>query len=211
VKKAVTPRTKLIVVATPNNPTGTVTEAGDILEIAGTGPPLLVDEAYIEFGGQTIAPLVSKHENIMVMRSFSKWAGLAGLRVGYGVFPPWLATLLMRTKLPFAPGSAAAVAVRESLADLALLRERVSMLVAERERLFAALKLIPWLEVFPSQANFVFCRTGERDARSVQRRLEQKGILVRYFDVPLLENALRISVGRPQHTDALLEALAGMP
>ncbi|MBA7676786.1 Histidinol-phosphate aminotransferase [subsurface metagenome] len=91
VKAAITPKTKLIILANPNNPTGNVTPEKEILELADTGVPLLVDEAYYEFYGQSVIPLVKQYQNLMVLRTFSKWAGLAGLRIGYGIFPPKIA------------------------------------------------------------------------------------------------------------------------
>ena len=88
IKAAINRKTKLIFLATPNNPTGNIVPRQDILEIIDTGVPVVVDEAYYEFSGETVMPLVEQYQNLMVLRSFSKWAGLAGLRVGYGVFPP---------------------------------------------------------------------------------------------------------------------------
>ncbi len=207
VKAAITNKTKMILLATPNNPTGTIISQKDILEIVDTGLPVLVDEAYAEFSGETVAQMVSRYENMMVLRSFSKWAGLAGLRIGYGIFPPQIASYLMKTKTPFNVNAAAVIAVRESLNDLYYLQDRVKAIVAGRERLFAELKKLAWLNPFPSRANFIFCILLEGNARQVQQRLQKKGILVRYFDIPLLKNALRISVGKPEHTDSLIKAL----
>ncbi|MDD4873802.1 MAG: aminotransferase class I/II-fold pyridoxal phosphate-dependent enzyme, partial [Dehalococcoidales bacterium] len=96
VKKAVTPKTKLILLATPNNPTGTLMPKNDILEVLDIGLPTLVDEAYYEFTGETMAFMVCKYKNLMVLRTFSKWAGLAGLRIGYGMFPTRIADYLLR-------------------------------------------------------------------------------------------------------------------
>ncbi len=87
IKAAVSRRTKLIVLANPNNPTGNVTGQAELEELAGTGVPLLIDEAYYEFCGATVVSLLDRYPNLMVLRTLSKWAGLAGLRVGYGIFP----------------------------------------------------------------------------------------------------------------------------
>ena len=207
VKAAITGRTKMIILAIPNNPTGTVIPRENIREMADTGLPLLVDEAYIEFGGRTVAQLVTRYQNLMVLRTFSKWAGLAGLRIGYGIFPPIITEYLMKTRVPFSVNAAAVVAVRETLADLKYVQDRVKLIVAERERLFAELKRLQWLKPFPSQANFIFCSVLKGNARKIQQELQDRGILIRYFDVPLLENAIRISVGKPEHTDAVIKAL----
>ena len=102
---------------------------------------------------------------------------------------------------------AALVAVRESLQDIDYLRDRVRAIVAERERLFGELSKLGWLELLPSKANFIFCHVHKGKASEIQQELEKRGILIRYFDLPMLQNSLRISVGKPEHTDALIKAL----
>ncbi|MFC1918447.1 histidinol-phosphate transaminase [Chloroflexota bacterium] len=207
VKAAVTKRTKIIVLANPNNPTGTIMPRQDILEILDTGIPVVIDEAYYEFSGQTVAPLVSQYGNLMVLRTFSKWMGLAGLRVGYGLFPPEIAEYLLRIKIPYNVNVAALVAVRESLKDIDYLMATVRAITGERERLFKELEGIEWLKPVPSQANFVLCSVLKGEARELHQKLQDKGILVRYFDQPRLRNFIRVSVGKPEHTDALIKAL----
>jgi len=207
VKAAIGKRTKMILLATPNNPTGTIIPQPDILEIVDTGVPVLVDEAYVEFSGETVTQLVSQYKNLMVLRTFSKWAGLAGLRIGYGIFPPEIAGWLLKIKPPYNVNVAALVAVQESLKDIDYLLGRVKAIVAERERLLAELEKLEFLKPFPSQANFIFCSVLNGKASQIQQKLERKGILVRYFDLPLLRNSIRIGVGKPEHTDALIKAL----
>ena len=207
VKAAIDKKTKVILLANPNNPTGTIMPRQDILELVDTGLPVLVDEAYYEFSGETVAPLVSQYKNLMVLRTFSKWAGLAGLRVGYGIFPPKIADYLLRIKEPYCVNQAALVAVQESLKDIDYLMDRVRLIIAERDRLFGELKKLKWLKPFPSQANFILCSVLNGKASELQQKLQDKGILVRYFDTPLLRNSIRISVGKPEHTDALIKTL----
>jgi len=207
VKAAITEKTKIIFLANPNNPTGTIIPRQDILEILDTGLPVLIDEAYYEFSGQTVAPLVSQYENLMVLRTFSKWTGLAGLRVGYGLFPPKIADYLLRIKIPYNVNVAALVAVQESLKDIDYLMGTVKAIIAERGRLFEELEKIEWLKPIPSQANFILCSVLKGEAKELHQKLQDKGILVRYFDQPLLRNFIRISVGKPEHTDALIKSL----
>ncbi len=207
IKAALTKKTKIIFLANPNAPTGNLTPLRDILEILDTGLPVLVDEAYYEFSRQTVVPLLSQYDNLMVLRTFSKWAGLAGLRVGYGLFPPKIAEYLLRIKIPYNVNVAALVAVEESLKDIDYLAGAVKAIIDERERLFEELKKIEWLKPFPSQANFILCLVQKVDAKELRQKLQAKGILVRYFEEPRLRNCLRISVGKPEHTDALIKAL----
>ena len=206
-KAAISKRTKIILLDNPNNPTGNLTSGDDILEIVDTGLPVLVDEAYVEFAGETVASLAGGHQNLMVLRTFSKWAGLAGLRVGYGIFPPKIASYLMTIKLPYNVNVAAIVAVRESLKDIDYLMTNVRAIIAERERLFGELKKLSLLTPFPSRANFILCSVRDGLAGKLHEKLRGRGILVRYFDTSLLRGFIRISVGRPEDTDTLIKAL----
>jgi histidinol-phosphate aminotransferase len=204
---AITPKTKLIFLATPNNPTGNITPREQILALTKTGLPVVVDEAYYEFSGETAMPLTHDYKNLIVLRSFSKWAGLAGLRVGYGVFPASIAAALMAIKIPHNVSVAAEIAVRESLDDLPALQNRVKTLIAERTRMFGELQSIGYLKAYPSKANFIFCNVLKGSASDLHQKLQKKGVLVRYFETPLLKNSIRISIGKPEHTDTLMKAL----
>ena len=207
VKAAITKKTKIILLANPNNPTGTIMPRRDILEILNSGLPVLVDEAYYEFGGETVAPLINQYKNLMVLRTFSKWAGLAGMRIGYGIFPIEIANYLLKIKPPYNVNASALVAVRESLKDTAYLMSNVKAIIDERERLFAELNKLKFLKPFPSQANFILCLVLNGRASQIQQKLQTKGILVRYFDKPMLTDCIRISVGKPEHTDILIKRL----
>jgi histidinol-phosphate aminotransferase len=207
VKKAITRKTKLILLANPNNPTGTPTPQPDILELVDTGVPVLADEAYVEFSGETITPLVSQYKNLMVLRTFSKWAGLASFRIGYGIFPPKIAEYLLNIKMPYSVSAASLIAVRESLKDIDYLMDRVRAIVAEKDRLFGELNKLEWLNPLPSRANFICCHVLNGNASQIQQGLEARGILVRYIEHPLLRNCIRIGVGKPEHTDAVIKAL----
>jgi histidinol-phosphate aminotransferase len=151
---------------------------------------------------------VQRHENLAVLRTFSKWAGLAGLRVGYGLLPPWLAEQLWKIKQPYNVSVAGQEAAIASLEDRATLLASVARIVAERERLLPRLAELPWLRPLPSAANFILCRVEGRDARTVKLELEREGILVRYYSSALLRDYIRISVGTPEQSAALLDALS---
>jgi len=210
IKKALTRRTKVIFVASPNNPTGNTTPEKEIMELVDTGKIVVVDEAYCEFSNVTVANSVPSYPNLIVLRTFSKWAGLAGLRIGYGFFPVEIADYLMKIKQPYNANAAAQAAVLASLADIDYLRLNVMKIVMERGRLFGKLKELDWLKPYPSRANFVLCSLPAGKAKEIWQHLRRKGIFVRYFDTPRLEDCLRISVGRPEDTDALIEALRAL-
>jgi histidinol-phosphate aminotransferase len=207
IKSSINSRTKLIFLASPNNPTGNVIPQKDIIDIIETGLPVIVDEAYYEFSGETVMSFTAKCKNLIILRSFSKWAGLAGLRIGYGVFPPRIAPYMMAIKIPHNVSVAAEIAVRESLADIEFLQGRVKAIIKERSRLFDLLKKISWLKPYPSRANFIYCAVLKGNANEIHLKLRKKGVLVRYFDRPFLKNSLRISIGKPEHTDVLIKTL----
>lgn len=206
VKAAVNEKTKMILLATPNNPTGNATPPKHILELVQTGIPVLVDEAYYEFHGETVVHLVSGYPNLMVLRTLSKWAGLAGMRVGYGVFTPRVADLLMQIKPIYEVTAEARIAVRASLEDIDYLKGNIQAIIAERERLYRELSQFSFLRPYPSRANFIFCRVAG-DAARLREALLAKGISVCSFSLPSLQDAIRISVGKPEHTQALIRAL----
>jgi len=206
-KKALTGRTKVIFVASPNNPTGDTVTEHEIMELVGTGKIVVVDEAYFEFSNATMADLVPSYPNLVVLRTFSKWAGLAGLRIGYGFFSVEIARYLMKIKQPYNANAAAQAAVLASLSDIAYLRANVARIVTERERLFGKLKELAWIKPHPSSGNFILCSLPKGKAKEIWQQLRRKGIIVRYFDTSGLKDCLRISVGKPEDTDALVKAL----
>nr|BBH94566.1 histidinol-phosphate aminotransferase [Thermogemmatispora argillosa] len=209
---ALTPETKLIVLCSPNNPTGNLVAQEDILRLLETGRIVVVDEAYVEFSQQPrgVAHLVPEYPNLVVLRSFSKWAGLAGLRIGYGLFPEWIASYLRRAQCPFEVNVAGHIAAIETLAHLDCVWERVQRLIEERERLFQVLAAQPYLAPVPSQGNFIMARVCDEEitVEDVRASVEAYGILLRYFQHPYLQNVLRVTVGLPEHTDLLARALA---
>jgi histidinol-phosphate aminotransferase len=206
------PRTtsKLLFLTSPNNPDGSLLAPDDLRRLLDLPLIVVLDEAYIEFAGldKSVAHWVLERENLIVLRTFSKWAGIAGLRLGYGIFPGWLMPALWKAKQPYNVNVAATVAGLASLAHRAEIQQTVDALIIERGRLFRELAKFPFLRPYPSQANFVLCRVVDRDAKALKEALAAQGILVRHYAKPGLENCIRVSAGRPEQTDALLAALA---
>jgi histidinol-phosphate aminotransferase len=220
------PRAKVLFVCSPNNPDGSIVSDADLRRLLELPVLVVLDEAYVEFaarmnsrpatekrdesrslGGVGHIAWVNDYPNVAVFRTFSKLAGLAGLRVGYGAFPEWLLPQLWKIKQPYNVNVAATIAAIASVDDIATLQDNLGKLIAERDRLSEALSELDFLRPYPSQSNFILCRVLDRDARQLKLALEQHGILVRYFDKPGLRDCVRISVGKPEHTDALIEAL----
>ncbi len=207
VLRVIDQKTKLIFISSPNNPTGNYVRQWQIETLLETGLPVVVDEAYYEFSGETVAGEVGKHENLVVLRTMSKWAGLAGLRVGYGIMSPMLVRHIIDIKPPYSVSSAAEAAVIASLEDKDTLLGRVDEIVHERERTMKLLADIDGISPWPSGANFILCQFEPGRASEVDGGLASRGIFVRRFNGARLEDFIRFSVGTPDQTDAVIEAL----
>ncbi|OAI41983.1 hypothetical protein AYO38_03385 [bacterium SCGC AG-212-C10] len=208
IARAVNDGAKVVFLTSPNNPTGTIVDEADVRTLCALDALIVIDEAYAEFSRTSVVSLVAEYPNLIVLRTFSKWAAIAGLRCGYAITDPRLAERMMAIKQPYNVNIAADVAARAALEHRAEISESVRSLVAERERMVALVSALGWLEPVPSQANFVLFRVAEgRQAHEVAASLRGRGVLVRYYDRPELRGYIRISAGRPEDTDRLLDAL----
>jgi histidinol-phosphate aminotransferase len=203
---------KLLFLTSPNNPDGGLLSPQDLARLLRLPVMIVLDEAYIEFAGldRSLVGWVLRHENLIVLRTFSKWAGIAGLRLGYGAFPEWLMPTLMKAKQPYNVNVAATVAGLSALACRQEVQLTVDRLIRERDRLVFELGAFPFLRPHPSHANFVLCEVVDRDAAALKAYLAQQGVLVRHYSRSGLQNYIRVSAGRPSDTDTLLVALQGL-
>jgi histidinol-phosphate aminotransferase len=200
-------RPKIIIVTSPNNPDGSLLSDEDLHRLLSLPAIVVLDEAYIEFSGGSRIKWVAVHPNLIVLRTFSKWAGLAGLRVGYGAFPLEIIEHLWKIKQPYNVNLAGQIAAEVSLANREQLLNNIAKLVKQRDKLYNTLAKFEWLEPYPSQTNFVLCRVKGRPAIEVKRQLEQQGILVRYYSSARLADCIRISIGTPAQMARLEEGL----
>jgi len=208
---------KLFFITSPNNPDGSLIDSKTMDELLSLPTMIVLDEAYIEFSGENLGASLSRicevpdRENLIVLRTFSKWAGLAGLRIGYGAFPKWLMSTLWKSKQPYNVNVTASIAAQVSLEHVDELAEVVERLKNERSRLFDTLQDIPYLKPYPTQSNFILCKVVGKDAAELKSQLAQEhGIFIRYFNKPGLKDYIRISIGKPQDTDKLLNALKSL-
>ncbi|WP_129339886.1 histidinol-phosphate transaminase [Cellulomonas endophytica] len=208
---AVTPRTRVVLVCTPNNPTGPAVHAAELDALLAAVPGdvlVVVDEAYVEFVRDPDAvdglAVLAEHPNVVVLRTFSKAYGLAGLRVGYALARARLAAGVRAASTPFGVNALAQVAALASLRAGAEMRTRVEAVVAERARMLAGLREQGW-DVPASEANFVWLPLGD-GASAFAAAAGEAGVLVR----PFAGDGVRVSVGEPEATDLLLGVTSRM-
>jgi histidinol-phosphate aminotransferase len=208
--------TALCFVTSPDNPSGRTATAGELETLARTLPAqcmLVVDEAYIEFTGDEAAhsllPRLDEFENLIITRTFSKCYGLAGLRLGYGIMPPWLADLLQRVKQPFSVNIMAETGVLAALKDPHFIEQTVRTVAQGREYLTNELEALG-CSVLPSKANFLLIRLPEdrmKTADMVFEELLERGIIIRPLTSYRMPDALRVSVGNPEENREFMRAL----
>jgi len=203
---------KLLFLANPNNPDGSTITAEDFQQIINLPLLVVLDEAYIQFSdhAESYIPKVFEVPNLMVLRTFSKWAGLAGLRIGYGVFPLDFYSVIMKAKQPYNVSVAAEIAATVTMQHLPASEKRIRMIIEQRNWLFEELVQLPGLAPYPTQANFILCKVLDGSARQIWEQLRKQGILIRYFDKPGLSDHIRISIGTEEQNQYLLSTLKGL-
>ena len=205
-------RTRMVFISSPNNPTGNCISEDEVREIIESVPAAMVviDEAYVEFADSSLVKLVTEYANVLILRTFSKAFGLAGLRVGYAVIPEWLASSYKKVSMPFSVNSIALTAAIAALRDKEHLRRSVELV--KHERPFLEENLQRFFTVYPSKANFVLVDVSPRKSSEVYDALMKKGITVR--DCSSFRGAgdsfIRITVGTREQNEKVVEALKGI-
>jgi len=197
---------KLVFLCNPNNPTGSSLALSEIEEILKkTDGIVIVDEAYFEFSGVTAAGLIASYDNLIVLRTFSKAFGLAGLRVGYMLACPSVISYFDRVRSPFNVNTFAQAAAAAVLENIDIVTERIKIIKGERSRLTALLSEIESIQCFESRSNFILLRSSY--ARKIYKRLQEAGIYIRSFSNPILKDCIRISIGSPEENDSLYKVV----
>jgi histidinol-phosphate aminotransferase len=200
----------LTFICNPNAPSGTFTPVVEIDAFARRASGIVaVDEAYVDFADENALRLVKTCPNVVVLRTFSKSFSLAGMRIGLGFGGTDVIAELNKVKDSYNLDRLSLVAATAALGDMDWMRANIARVRSARDALTKGLTTIG-ARVLPSQANFVLARFSGEQAGQIQKRLKERGVLVRYFDTPYLRDALRISVGTPEECDALLAALAAV-
>ncbi len=201
-------RTKIVFLASPNNPTGNILTEEQTRELLKLGMVIVVDETYYEFSGQTVSHLIPEFENLVVLRSFSKWAGIAGLRVGYMIAHPEIINRLIDIKNPYNVNIAAEAALLATMEHREKLLGKVAVLLDQRKRMEDMFDSMANVSYVPSHANFLLTRFDDHLAVDLYETLVKKGIFVRPFSDPRLTHDLRISTGTPEETTRVLEVIS---
>jgi len=200
-------KVKLIILCSPNNPSGNILEEEVLDYFLSQDVVVLLDEAYYEFSKKTYISKIDQHDNLIILRTFSKCFGLAGLRVGYGIAAKKLAENVMRIKPPYSVNVAAEVALKTCLNNISYYEDQVQQISNYRDWTQSELQKFKQLQVTPSLSNFILCRVIDFEAKVLRDKLEEKGILVRYFATDQLKNYIRISVGTKEQMETFVSVL----
>jgi histidinol-phosphate aminotransferase len=194
-------------IASPNSPSGHVVSNDELRQLAARlSGVLLIDEAYVDFANETALPLVKEFENVMISRTLSKGYSLAGLRLGFGIAQPSLLSGLFKVKDSYNIDAIACAVGAAAIRDQAYLKQCTERVKASRAKLTLDLKQLGF-QVPESQTNFLFVAPPKGNAEEIYLGLKQRGILVRYFKQPGLDDKLRITVGTDEQNQTLIEAL----
>ncbi len=199
----------VVMLTSPNNPSGDLIARDTIHELLDTGATVMLDEAYIEFAGEeaSAVPLLDQYPRLLILRTFSKWAGIAGLRVGYAMANAELVEALIKVKQPYNINQAAEVAALAALQHANELHKQIAEIRSCRDRLFEIINGLDGLSPIPSQANFILVEVERGSGRDLHDRLASLGVFTRTYSDPRLEHCLRISVPRPDQLESLAQRL----
>lgn len=208
---AVTDKTKIIWLCSPNNPTGNVVLESDVRKLAeNTNAVIFIDEAYVEFSKTgSLSALVREYENIIIGRTFSKAFGLAGMRLGYVIAPAWIVSELLRVLPPFAVSVLSEAAAIAALDDEKYLKSSVEMVQLEREKLVKDISEKTSFKSYPSEGNFIIVDVAPKTSKEAADALLKNGVIVRSCDSfqNIGKNTIRITVGTPEMNQKLMKAL----
>lgn len=201
------PDARLIYICSPNNPTANETSWSELETVLNNVRSLvIVDEAYVEFGGKSCLPLVKEYENLAVLRSFSKSFGLAGLRIGYLIANNKVISQIRRVKQPYNLNSFSQAIAEAVIANLPLFQERIKSIITKRDKLWNTMKSIKGIEVFPTVTNFIPFKT-EQNAKNVYHELIKRKIVIRDISGPGLENCFRVTIGTDEENELFVHNL----
>lgn len=195
---------KITFLCNPNSPTGNITPTVGIERLLQTGKLLVLDETYYEFARVTQIKLLKKYPNLIILRTLSKWAGIAGLRIGYALMNTFLISQLMKIKLPYTVNVLAESAAIATLQDSTFSQNYIKKIINERERMFRKLSSIQKIQVYSSYGNFLFLQIKDNTYQKLKETFEKNKMALRYYDSPITPKSLRITIGKPAQNNKIL-------
>jgi len=198
---------RMLFLCNPNNPTGTTVPSETLRKFLDLPVWIVVDEIYYGFCQKTLLEWTEKSDRVIVLRSFSKAYGLAGLRIGYGILPLDLARMMRMVRPPYSVNRVAQEMAKKVLESKDQLQSRFVEILGERDRIAGRLETCPDLRVVPSDSNYLFCETTSGFQERLQGELEKERVSVRFLSSPYSEAAFRVSVGTPEENDRFLLAV----
>ena len=206
--ESITPNTKMIIIVNPNNPTGTIVDDDDILRVIqdANDAVVVIDEAYYQFSKKSSKDLISSYDNVLVIQTFSKGFGLAGVRLGYIISNQKIINEIKKVVLPYGVNGLTIVAASAALDDLDFVDHYVSIVKENRDYILNELGEIG-VKTYPSDANFIIANFGENSG-SILQKLNEKNILVKdVSNNPLLDGCLRIAIGTKEQMETLVNEI----
>lgn len=199
---------KIIFVCNPNNPTGVLTPLEEIEQLLQTQKIIIVDEAYFEFAKQTSLPLLRKYKNLIVIRTLSKWAGLAGLRIGYAVMDEVLSAKLRTIMPPFTVNVSAEKAAIATFQDLSFAKSAIEKIIKERERMYKIFSTMRKIQVYKSGGNYLFIKLENSNKyKKLREKFEKEKIALRYYNTNLTPLSIRITIGKTSQNNQILKTI----
>ncbi|MBP9820506.1 aminotransferase class I/II-fold pyridoxal phosphate-dependent enzyme, partial [Candidatus Woesebacteria bacterium] len=200
-------KTKLIFVDSPGNPAGTLVTSRDVERLCRTSSIVVIDEAYFEYAGKTVAALIRKYKNLVVLRTLSKWAGLASLRIGYAIANPAVIELLNAVKSPYNVNTFAQEIAEQVVANPKLILKEIKQLVLLRNKVIKRLKRYPSFTVFPSESAYIVFKSSGGKTSELNNFLRRRGIILKSLNQQILGECLRLNLGTNDEINSFLRAI----
>ncbi len=204
---SISDQTKIVFVDSPGNPAGTLVNQQDLKKLCQQNCLVVVDEAYYEYASKTATELIRKYPNLIVLRTLSKWAGLAGLRLGYMIANPSVIQIINSIKSPYNVNSYAQIVATKLLGNVQPILNRLRQLTQKRDLTIKQLKKCKNIEVYPSKSAYIIFKARNNLTKNLNDFLLKKGVVLKKINQPLLENCLRCNLGTTTETTKLLNLI----
>jgi len=208
VLEKISAKTKLVFIDSPGNPAGTLIKKSDVVALCKTDCIIVIDEAYFEYAGKSVVSLVKKYDNLVILRTLSKWAGLAGLRIGYAIASPAIISVVNSIKSPYNVNIFAQSIAEKVVTDPRAVLSKVRELVGLRDEIISKLQQVPGIMVFPSQSAYIVFKLRDDRTDALNDYLRQRGIILKSLNQPILGKCLRLNMGTTEEIERFFTAVS---